>query len=136
MISMRARFTRTVLTLGGLAAATTVLVSGTAAADSVDVMDAVFNADCNYNQVDLAMQGDPVAAVLRDQLPQEKKDELKAIMDTPLSDRQEKINAHRQQIEEKVRTDPEAAALINDPKMDQVREMFGRVAQNCAAQPK
>ncbi|MFF0493080.1 hemophore-related protein [Nocardia sp. NPDC004068] len=132
MISSRARFTRTALALGGFAAATT-LLAGTAAADSLDIMEPVLTSSCSFDQVDRAMHDDPVASMLAEELDKTpgKREELKAILDTPLDQRQEKIAAHRAEVEQRIQSDPEAARVANDPRLAELRGVFEKVAEDC-----
>ncbi|MCM6773055.1 hypothetical protein NDR87_04615 [Nocardia sp. CDC159] len=133
MISLRARFTRTALTLGGLAAAAALVAPGTATAGVADYLDPLANTTCSADQFKATMNAKYPQLVAA--LPQEKMDQLTAILDVPVEQRQQKIAERRAEIEQRVTNDPQTAALLqeNPQTGDVVKQIFEDVASSCQA---
>ncbi|MBF6334190.1 hemophore-related protein [Nocardia transvalensis] len=131
MISLRARFTGATLTVGGLAAAAALLVSGTASAGVADYLEPLATTTCSSAQFK-----DTLNAKYPDlarALPEEKMNQLTTILDVPVDQRQQRINERRAEIEQRIHDNPETAQLLQDnPQTGEVvRQIFQDVANSC-----
>ncbi|MFI5780283.1 hypothetical protein [Nocardia sp. NPDC051570] len=128
MISLRARFTRTAVTLGGLAA-TTLLVAGTAHADMLESIDPLLNTNCSFEQVQNTMRAE--YAPLADQLDADQQqggtkwNNMRDILSVAPDQRQAKVNERRAEVEQNVpQTDPQVVAAA--------KEIFQTIADHCS----
>lgn len=126
------RVLRTVA-VSGAAAGIGLVGAVNAAADATDVLEPLLKSTCSYEQVDRAAQDNPDAAVLFAAMSVEQKAELRDMLDTPLDQRQPKIDAHRAEIQKKIDENPELANVQNDPNMAKVAGVFEDLAATCHA---
>ncbi|MGY2063317.1 hemophore-related protein, partial [Nocardia gipuzkoensis] len=107
------------------------VLPGTASAGVADYLTPLATTDCTADQfkATLTAKYPQIAGAL----PQEKMDQLTAILDVPVDQRQQKIDERRAEIEQRVQSDPQVAAQLqeNPQTGDVVRQIFEDVATSC-----